>query len=78
MYIAPSSGHSLLNSTVPFKWILMRFEVVFDVWSDNAALYKRLIATHSNPANYTMALKFFLSIRSGIYIKYACSYHFNK
>ena len=29
MYIASSSGNSLLNLNLPFKVILMRFEVVF-------------------------------------------------
>ena len=29
MYIAPSSGHILLNLELPFKMILRRIEVVF-------------------------------------------------
>ena len=29
MYIAPSSGHALENINLPFKLILLRFEVVF-------------------------------------------------
>ena len=47
MYIAPSSGHSLLNLHVIL--ILRRFELCFsDVWSENAALFKRLMKIHSN------------------------------
>ena len=29
IYIAPSSGHGLMNLDLPFKLILRRFEVVF-------------------------------------------------
>ena len=29
MYIAPSSGHTVLNLNLPFKVVLRRFEVVF-------------------------------------------------
>ena len=58
MYIAPSSGETLANLNLPLKWILRRFEVVFDVWSENAALFTRLIRIHSNPPiHYTMALR---------------------
>ena len=46
MYIAPSSGEPLPNLNLPFKWILRRFEVVSDVWSENAALFKRLMKIH--------------------------------
>ena len=49
MYIAPSSGHISLNFNMPFKLILRRFKVVFYVWSENAALFERLMETHSNP-----------------------------
>ena len=49
MFIAPSSGHMSLNSNMPFKLILRRFEVVSDVWSENAALFERLMEIHSNP-----------------------------
>ena len=49
MYIAPSSGHILLNLNLPFKLILKRFEVVSDVWSENVALFERLMEIHSNP-----------------------------
>ena len=41
MYIAPSSGEPLPNLNLPFKWILWRFEVVSDVWSENAALFNK-------------------------------------
>ena len=50
MYIALSSGHISLNFIMPFKLILMRFDVVF--WclgSENAALFERLMEFHSNP-----------------------------
>ena len=33
---------------MPFKLILRRLEVVFDVWSENAALFERLMKIHSN------------------------------
>ena len=46
--IAPSSGRSLLNLSVHYKVILRRFEVVSDVWSENAALFKRLMKIHLN------------------------------
>ena len=49
MYITPSSGHELMNLDLPFKLILRRFEVVSDIWSENAALSERLIEIHSNP-----------------------------
>ena len=49
MYIAPSSDHSMINLNLPFKVILRRFEVVSDVWSENAALFKRWMKSHSNP-----------------------------
>ena len=49
MYIAPSSGHILLNINFPFKLILSKFDAVFDVWSENAALFERLMEIHSNP-----------------------------
>ena len=50
MYIAPSSGHISLNLNMPFKLILRRFEVFFFyVWSENAALFERLMGIHSNP-----------------------------
>ena len=49
MYIAPSSGHILFNLDLLFKWILRRFQVVSDVWSENAAMFERLMEIHSNP-----------------------------
>ena len=53
MYIAPSGGHEVLNLKLPFKLILRRFEVVFlYVWSENAALFERLMEIHSNPILY--------------------------
>ena len=54
MYIVPSSGHISLNSNMPLiKLILRMFEVnrcFSDVWSENAALFERLMEFHSNPA----------------------------
>ena len=47
VHVAPSSGHELLNLSLPFKVILRRFEVV---WSANAAL-------KSIDQYYLMALK---------------------
>ena len=38
MYIAPSSGHSLLNPNVPFKLIL-RLKLFSDARGENAALF---------------------------------------
>ena len=53
MYIAPSSGHVLLNLNLPFKLILRRFRLFSDIWSaalsENAALFKRPMEIHSNP-----------------------------
>ena len=49
MYIAPSSRHISLNFNMPFKLILRSFEVVSDVWSENAALFERLMEIQSNP-----------------------------
>ena len=47
MYIAPSSSEPLFNLNLPFKSVLQRFELFSDVWSENAALIKRLM--NSNP-----------------------------
>ena len=56
MYTAPSSGHISLNFNMTFKLILRRFEVVF--WSENAALFERLMEIQSQIHQYyTMALK---------------------
>ena len=51
MYIAPSSDHILLNINMLLKLILRRYEFFFpsDVWSENAALFERMIEIHSNP-----------------------------
>ena len=51
MYIAPSSGHISLNFNRPFQLILRWFEVAFWClgWSENAALFERLMEIHSNP-----------------------------
>ena len=49
MYIAPSSDHEWLNLNLPFKLILMRFEIAFYVWNKNVALFKGLMEIHSNP-----------------------------
>ena len=48
MYIAPFSGHSLLTLILPLKVILRKFEVVFHVSIDNAALFKQVMKIHSN------------------------------
>ena len=50
MYIAPSSGHSLLNLEVHFKLILRRFDVTF--WCLERVCYRylwKLGEIHSNP-----------------------------
>ena len=47
MYIAPSSGHTLLDLNLPFKLILRRSEV--DVWSENNARFEGFMEIHSNP-----------------------------
>ena len=50
MYIAPSSGHISLNLNMPLKLILIGGLMLFsDVWSENAALFERLMEIHSNP-----------------------------
>ena len=46
MYIAPSSGHEWLNLNLPFELMLRKLEVVSDVWSENAALFDRLVEIH--------------------------------
>ena len=48
MYIAPSSDHILLNINMP---LIDSKEVFFssDVWSENAALFERMMEIHSNP-----------------------------
>ena len=43
MYIAPSSGHEVLNRNLPFELILRRLRLFSDVWSENAALFERLM-----------------------------------
>ena len=50
MYIAPCSGHILLNLNLPFKVIVMWFEV-FLVMSGVriAVLFDRFMEIHSNP-----------------------------
>ena len=49
MYIAPSSGHISLNCNMPFKLIQGGLRLFSDVWSENAALFERLMEIHSNP-----------------------------
>ena len=46
MYIAPSSGHTSFNFNMPFKLILRR--LFSNVWSENTALFERLMEIHSN------------------------------
>ena len=57
IHVAPSSDRSLLNLNVPFKLILRRIGDVTDVWSENAALFIRLMKIHSNPL--VLALRLF-------------------
>ena len=50
MYVqSSSSGHLLLNLDVPFKLIIRGLEVVFLIWKENAALFRRMMKIHSNP-----------------------------
>ena len=49
MYIAPSSDHLLLILNVPFKVILRKLRLFSDVWSENIALFKKVMTIHSNP-----------------------------
>ena len=50
MYRAPSSGLISLKINVPLKLILKGGLRLFsDVWSENAALFERLMEIHSNP-----------------------------
>ena len=49
MFIAPCSDGSLLNLNVPFKLILQIFRLFSDVWSENTALFERLMKIHSIP-----------------------------
>ena len=59
MSIALSSGHISLKFNMPFKFILRRFEVLFsDVWSENDALFERLMKFIQIHQYYTMALIF--------------------
>ena len=46
MYIALSCDHSLLTLILPFEAILRKFS---GVWSENGALFKRLMKIHWNP-----------------------------
>ena len=48
MYTAPSSDHSLLTPNLPLK-IILSLRLFYDVWSENAGLFKRLMKIHSNP-----------------------------
>ena len=49
IYIAPSSGHILLVLNLPFKLIQGGMRLFSDIWSENAALFERLLEIHSNP-----------------------------
>ena len=66
MYIAPSSGESLLNLNVPFTLILRRFEVVFWCLEWECCTFKRLMKIPSNlPILYygfKLRLNIFLSV----------------
>ena len=48
MYIAPSSGEPKPNLNLPFNGFKGGSRLFSDVWSENAALYKRLMKIHSN------------------------------
>ena len=47
MYIAPSSGHSLLTLILPTRVILRTFEGFFNVWSEKDELLKRFMKINS-------------------------------
>ena len=51
MYIAPASGHALLNLNLPFKLILMRFEVCFLMSGVRMLHFLKdiMMYIHSNP-----------------------------
>ena len=60
MYIAPSSGHSMMNQNFPFKLILRRFEVVFWCLGWEYRTVYRLMKIHSNPpVQYYLRESFF-------------------
>ena len=70
------SDEPLPNINLPFKWTVRRFEIVFWCLSENAALFERLIKSHSNPPilNYgfkgiVMTLLQCSSIHNGIYFE---------
>ena len=48
MYITPSRGNSFLNSNLPFKLIQGASRLFSDVWSENAALFKRFMKIYKN------------------------------
>ena len=48
MYITPSSGHTSFNFNMPFKLILSSCELFSNVWSENTALFERLMEIHLN------------------------------
>ena len=68
MYIAPSSGEASPNLNLPFIGILRRFEVITDVWSENAAqIYSNLPVLYYGfkYANKTyISLSYFLHVDS--------------
>ena len=50
MYIAPSSGHTLLNLNLPFELIQRRFEVIFWCLERECCFKKkRLVEINANP-----------------------------
>ena len=49
MYIAPSSGEPWPNLVCLLNGFYGGLRLFSDVWSENAALFKRLIEIHSNP-----------------------------
>ena len=51
MYIAPSSGHSLLNCNLPFKLILRRVEVVFWCLEWKCCPFKKIDEISFKPTN---------------------------
>ena len=49
MYIAPSRGHELWSLFCRLNWFSGGLRLLFNVWSENAPLFERLMEIHSNP-----------------------------
>ena len=67
MYIACSSAHSLLTLNLPCKVILRRFGLCSSVWSESAALFKRLMKNQVYQY-YIMALMLLFIVFSQQYL----------